>query len=94
MLVLGDHERIALLGWQRDGHDLLGQSPCGVVGRGALLAALRFAAACRRGHVTGKGPAPDPASWPDGPDGAVTWPSGPPVSILPLLPRQRTAILG
>ncbi len=46
----------------------------------ALLAALRFAAACRRGHLTGKGP--DPASWPHGPDGAVSWPAGPPVNIL------------
>ncbi len=46
----------------------------------ALLNALRFAAACRRGRVTGT--SPDPASWPDGPDGPVTWPSGPPVNIL------------
>jgi len=46
----------------------------------ALLAALRFAAACRRGQVTGRGP--DPASWPHGPDGPVTWPAGPPVNIL------------
>ena len=46
----------------------------------ALLNALRFAAACRRGRVTGT--SPDPASWPHGPDGPVTWPSGPPVNIL------------
>lgn len=52
----------------------------------ALLASLRFAAACRRGRITGTGPLPDgPASWPygpEGPDGPVTWPSGPPVNIL------------
>ncbi len=55
----------------------------------ALLNALCFAAACRRGHLTGKGPLPDgPASWPygaarpDGPDVPVTWPSGPSVNIL------------
>ncbi len=59
----------------------------------ALINALRFAAACRRGRITGTGPLPaGPASWPygpagtapppSGPDGPVTWPSGPPVNIL------------